>query len=67
MKQTFEEFLKDRHAESYHGLDDDMPDSYDNWELDGEEYMEYAQIWGDIQYQEGRISATKDAIDIITK
>lgn len=27
----FEEYLKEVHAEQYHGNDDDMPDNFDNW------------------------------------
>lgn len=45
MKTTnFEDFLKDKHAENYHGFDDDMSDSFDAWlgELDGEEYIYFA-------------------------
>ncbi len=30
MKQTFEDFLKDKHAEHYTGTDDEMPDKYEN-------------------------------------
>lgn len=26
-----EELLKEEHAKDYHGTDDDMPDSYDDW------------------------------------
>jgi hypothetical protein len=31
---TFEDFLKEKHAEDYHGLDDDMPDAFDSWLTD---------------------------------
>ena len=27
----FENFLQEKHAEHYHGLDDDMPDAYEAW------------------------------------
>lgn len=30
-KHPFESFLKDEHAENYHGLDDDMSDSFEAW------------------------------------
>lgn len=48
-KQTFEEYLQDIHMEGYTGTDDDSPDAFDSWlvELDGEEYIKYAQEWGD--------------------
>jgi len=29
--KTFEDFLKEKHAEQYTGLDDDMPDDYEKW------------------------------------
>ena len=30
-KNEFEEYLKDVHAENYHGTDDDMPDNFEGW------------------------------------
>ena len=30
-KEIIEEFLRNKHAETYEGLDDDMTDSYNNW------------------------------------
>lgn len=30
-KVTFIDTLKDAHAKSYHGTDDDMPDAFDAW------------------------------------
>lgn len=41
--KDFEDFLQDKHADQYIGLDDDMPDDYDNWlqELSSEEWIEY--------------------------
>jgi hypothetical protein len=43
--KNFEDFLKDKHAEQYHGLDDNMSDDFDRWleDLDGSEYMAYAE------------------------
>ena len=32
--KTFEDFLKEKHAEQYTGLDDEMPDDYDEWLYD---------------------------------
>jgi hypothetical protein len=50
MTKSFEDFLKEKHAENYTGVDDDMPDAFDHWlgQLDGQEYMDYAQEWGEI-------------------
>ena len=31
MTKTFSEFLADKHAEDYEGLDDEMPDAFDEW------------------------------------
>ena len=44
---TFENYLIDRHAEQYQGLDDEMPDNYWEWleELSYEEWIEYAEWW----------------------
>lgn len=46
--QTFEEYLKDRHAEDYHGTDDDMPDAFDTWlvNLPVDRIIEFAEYWG---------------------
>jgi hypothetical protein len=43
--KTFEEFLKEKHAEDYHGTDDDMSDSFDAWidALDPSDVMDYAE------------------------
>jgi hypothetical protein len=45
--KTFEEYLKEQHAEQYTGTDDDMPDDLDNWmsELSVSEVMIYADGW----------------------
>ena len=52
MKKTlgeFEQYLQEIHAKDYHGLDDDMPDSFNAWvsELDAEELKEYEKKWSD--------------------
>jgi len=43
----FEEYLKLVHANEYHGLDDDMPDAFNDFlgDLDGEEYIEYGNTF----------------------
>ncbi len=38
-----EEILKAKHAEDYHGTDDDMPDAYESW-LEDLSVAELAQI-----------------------
>ncbi len=46
MKQTFENYLKETHAEQAEGvLDDEMPDDYEKWvsELDCNDIIEYAE------------------------
>ena len=43
MNYPFEEFLKDIHAKSYTGTDDDMQDDYEHWlsNLDIEQIIKY--------------------------
>lgn len=43
-----EEFLKEKHAEQYTGLDDDMSDAFDNWmmDLDVDEWIMYGDMYG---------------------
>lgn len=57
MKQTFEEFLQDKHMEDYHGTDDDAPDAYEAWvsNLDIQEVIDYAEKFGEEQYESGHI------------
>lgn len=47
MNRTFEQYLQDRHAEEYVGLDDEMPDAFNEWlcELDPDYYIKYAEDW----------------------
>ena len=46
------------HAHNYSGTDDDMPDNFDKWleQLDSEEYMEFAQEYG--EYIKAEVSHT---------
>jgi hypothetical protein len=41
---TFEDYLMEVHATTYHGTDDDMPDNYEAWvgQLDASAVMQYA-------------------------
>lgn len=46
---SFEDFLKEKHAEVYHGTDDHMPDAFDSWlediQIDG--LIELGSEFGD--------------------
>jgi hypothetical protein len=44
----FEDFLRDKHAEKYHGLDDDMSDAFEDWltNIDVQDVIDYAEEWG---------------------
>jgi len=46
--KTFEEYLQEIHAQDYHGTDDDMPDSFDEWltDLQVDDVIAYANRWG---------------------
>jgi hypothetical protein len=43
MEDLFEDFLKDKHAEDYHGTDDDMYEDFEAWlcDLDVQELLDY--------------------------
>lgn len=43
--KSFEDYMQDVHAKQYIGLDDEMPDDYDNWlcELDIEDWINYGE------------------------
>lgn len=42
---TFEDYLADKHADQYQGLDDEMPDDCENWmaDLSVDELIEYGE------------------------
>jgi hypothetical protein len=54
-KHTFEQFLIDRHASQYLGLDDEMPDDYQSWlgTLDAEDFMLFGEKYGAERYKKG--------------
>jgi hypothetical protein len=65
MKPTFEDYLKERHAENFPMLlDDDMPDHFDDWlgTLDEEDYIKYAEAYGKEAYNLGYHYGRKDGI-----
>lgn len=46
-KPNFENYLIDRHAAQYVGLDDDGPDDFDRWlcELEPDDYIKFANAY----------------------
>ncbi len=64
---TFEDYLRNEIHPILHPqlLDDDMPDHFDNWlgDLDGQDYMEYAELYGNHKYLDGK----QHVIDSILK
>lgn len=62
--QTFEEFLQEVWT-PVGVLDDDMPDAFDNWlsNLDGEEYIRYADKYGKDCYEDAQSNLRKAMID----
>ena len=59
---TFEDYLQEKHSEQYYGLDDDMPDDYDDWvgNLDVQELIDFAELWGLIRNRDGYKEAGDD-------
>jgi len=47
--RKFEEYLQDKHAAQYQGLDDEMPDNFNEWleDMGPDEMIEYADKWHD--------------------
>ncbi len=45
MRNLFNKFLQDKHAETYIGFDDDMPDAFEEWvvNLESERVIELAE------------------------
>ena len=54
-KTTFESYLQDWFMKDYNGDKDHFEGEYDKWlsELDTQEVMEYAEIYGKKMYVEG--------------
>lgn len=44
-EQTFEDYLKDRHIEVFHGIADDCPDDFELWlsNLGADDFIHLAQ------------------------
>lgn len=54
---TFEKYLEDIFLKLYPMvIKDDAEDAFDNWieQLDGEEYIKYANLYGQERYLEGK-------------
>jgi len=68
--RTFEEWLEEWCFKLHPRiLDDDMSDFFDAWlgELDGEDYMRYADLYGKEQYLMGRESVLNHQLKELTK
>ena len=68
MKKTFEDFLKEKHAEQYTGLDDNMPNDYIDWicKLDYGDIIKYVDEYVNQLTQE-LIKDCKKIEDILTQ
>ena len=51
---TFEEYLSMKHAEQYTGVDDDMPDNFDNWleQFDVMDILQMVKDYEQFQYDQ---------------
>lgn len=64
---TFEEFLKEKHARTYTGTDDAMPEAFDAW-LEGlsvDEWIAYRQAYKDKEMEAARQEGCCDACEWI--
>jgi len=46
--KTFEDYLEEEFASDYRGLDDDMPEAFNEWlgQLEVSQVIDYAEEWG---------------------
>jgi len=60
-RQTFEDFLEDKHGENYQGIDDDMSDNFDRWlcDLDVQDLLDYGEEYGERMFSRGCKEAIK--------
>lgn len=60
---TFEDYLQEKHAEQYQGLDDEMGEDFTDWleDLDVNTLVEYGEIYGMKRFNAG----IKEVIDKI--
>lgn len=57
--KNFEDYLQTMHGEQYEGLDDDMPEDYNNW-LEQWDVMDILQFVKDYEWNYARQKAGKD-------
>lgn len=64
---TFEDFLQDKHASQYQGLDDEMGEDYEEWlsELDPDIIIAYANVYGAQRHLDGFKEASDFALKCI--
>jgi len=69
MKIDFEDYLMEKHSEQYIGLDDDMPDDFNDWvyQLDPQEIIDFAQAYAKSVYYRGEKCGMDRAIKILNK
>ncbi len=68
LSMTFEDYLQKQFLEECPGtLDDEGPDKYEDWlaNLDGEEYINYGNAYGEIEYLNGKIAGLKQSREIL--
>lgn len=68
--KNFEDFLQDKHAETYTGTDDEMPDNFEQWEseLDVHEYVNFANEYASqvmIETKEKMMKAFQPMVDLL--
>ena len=66
--ETFEDYLQEIHAAQYAGLDDDMPDDFNDWlaDLDVYEYIEYGDKFAELVAIESHSKGYGEAMDYAT-
>lgn len=54
-KDTFEDYLQEKHAAQYQGLDDEMGEDFEEWleGLDTDTILEYAETYGAMRFVAG--------------
>ena len=62
MNKTFEKYLEEQFMLDYHGDKDHFEKAFDNWlsNLEGEDYMIYAELFGQEMYLEGKEKVKSD-------
>lgn len=66
-EETFEDYLKNRHAQVYQGLDDEMSDDYDKWftELQIDDVIQYANEHTEILLSQQKREMVKEIEPVI--